>query len=395
MVKVSEIKVKLQDAMDELAIQKLISLCREDHSLHHPGLGGRREVAACIASRCKERWVNMSNREKAPFINMVSVGMVEKCLVPENILVSGDALKTKMRKKLTPQFGSVDFKYENEDILKEEMYLPPVSKDDVKTEAIDLVMCQQGEQILSCEQLIQDMEDPLGQQDTNTYLSGTKKCYVLISKVNIPLSFFPSGRVLRPYLCNVCEKGFLSDKERQYHENRHYKLKSSKCTSCDSTFTTPGELNRHVKYKHTNKKYFQCNECAYSCVENAKLQRHMRTHTGERPFQCPDCSYSAADRFKLKRHIRVHTGEKPYKCDMCNVTFSQQNSMKEHRNTHISGIPIFQCNLCSKTCKRKRDLRTHMSKFHSSEYVMICSKCDQNFSDRASLKVHQQSHRGD
>ena len=29
---------------DELALLKMISLCREDHSLHHPGLGGRKEV---------------------------------------------------------------------------------------------------------------------------------------------------------------------------------------------------------------------------------------------------------------------------------------------------------------------------------------------------------------
>ena len=45
-VNVSAITVKPQVAMDqdELALLKMISLCREDHSLHHPGLGGRKEV---------------------------------------------------------------------------------------------------------------------------------------------------------------------------------------------------------------------------------------------------------------------------------------------------------------------------------------------------------------
>ena len=209
-----------------------------------------------------------------------------------------------------------------------------------------------------------------------------------------------SGQILclsnvRPYLCSVCEKGFLSDRARQFHENRHYRLKPSKCASCEASFTTSGELDRHVKYKHTNKKYYQCHECAYSCVEKAKLQRHMRIHTGERPFQCLDCSYSAADRFNLKRHIRVHTGEKPYVCDVCEATFSQQNSMKEHRNTHINGMPVFQCTVCIKTCKRERDLRVHMTRFHSNDHELNCYKCGNRFPDKPSLKVHQRSHQGE
>ena len=107
---------------DELAILKLISLCRKDHSLHHPGLVGRREVDTCIASRCRERWATMSNREKAPFIHVVSVGRTEKSKVPKNILVSGEALKSKRRKKFTPRFsGYLVFSKENRRKVMDEM----------------------------------------------------------------------------------------------------------------------------------------------------------------------------------------------------------------------------------------------------------------------------------
>ena len=122
--KISEITVKPQVAMDqdELAILKLISLCREDHSLYHPGLGDRREVAACISSRCRERWATMSKREKSPFIKMVSVGRVEKLTVPKNILVTGETLKSKRRKKFTPRFsGYLVFSKENRDKVMEEL----------------------------------------------------------------------------------------------------------------------------------------------------------------------------------------------------------------------------------------------------------------------------------
>ena len=75
---------------EELAILKLVSLCREDHSLHHPGLGGRKEVAACIAGRSRARWATMSEREKAPFLDMVSGSRVSKPMASgKKILMSG------------------------------------------------------------------------------------------------------------------------------------------------------------------------------------------------------------------------------------------------------------------------------------------------------------------
>ena len=89
-------------------------------------------------------------------------------------------------------------------------------------------------------------------------------------------SHMKSHSNVRPFLCNVCERGFKTDRERKYHENRHYKLRPSKCSSCEASFTTPGELARHEKYKHTGKKSHHCTECDYSCVELAKLKRHKR-----------------------------------------------------------------------------------------------------------------------
>ena len=40
-------------------------------------------------------------------------------------------------------------------------------------------------------------------------------------------SHIKSHSDVRPCLCNVCEKGFKTDRERKYHENRHYNLREA------------------------------------------------------------------------------------------------------------------------------------------------------------------------
>ena len=119
---------------EELAILKLVSLCREDHSHHHPGLGGRREVAACIAGRCRLRWATMSEREKAPFLHMVLGMGVKKPSVPGKMtlvswgklvqppMLGKKTLVSKKKKKYQPRFsGFLVFSKEIKRTVLEEM----------------------------------------------------------------------------------------------------------------------------------------------------------------------------------------------------------------------------------------------------------------------------------
>jgi uncharacterized Zn-finger protein len=52
--------------------------------------------------------------------------------------------------------------------------------------------------------------------------------------------------------------------------------KPHNCKFCDATFTTSGELVRHVRYRHTHEKPHKCTDCDYQSVELSKLKRHMR-----------------------------------------------------------------------------------------------------------------------
>ncbi|CAF3355538.1 unnamed protein product [Rotaria sp. Silwood1] len=192
-----------------------------------------------------------------------------------------------------------------------------------------------------------------------------------------------------------CDRSFKTTIQLTNHVNTHLGVKPFQCKFCSFSFTTSGELIRHVRYKHTLEKPHRCDECGYATVELSKLRRHIRTHTGEKPYACPHCSYCSPDTFKLKRHLRVHTGERPYQCTICNFRFTQSNSLKAHMLTHQAEKPSFPCSYCPSVMARKSDLRYHVSKQHSRQSEPLsCNKCDEDFPDKYTLRMHGKTHKG-
>ena len=59
--------------------------------------------------------------------------------------------------------------------------------------------------------------------------------------------------------------------------------------------------------KSTNKtKSYSCNSCNSKFSTKGNLLVHQRSHTGERPFACEKCASSFSTKGNLKRHIKAH-----------------------------------------------------------------------------------------
>ncbi|KAL7648206.1 UNVERIFIED_CONTAM: hypothetical protein RMT77_000109 [Armadillidium vulgare] len=85
-------------------------------------------------------------------------------------------------------------------------------------------------------------------------------------------------------------------------------------------------------YFKKSRRLLTCSYCPYRTVYGTNLKRHIRfKHTKEKPFQCSVCCKRFSTKTELNIHIRIHTGEKPYQCDKCNRRFSQKITLKNHQ----------------------------------------------------------------
>ncbi|GLV36358.1 uncharacterized protein CBL_08850 [Carabus blaptoides fortunei] len=156
----------------------------------------------------------------------------------------------------------------------------------------------------------------------------------------------------KPFLCDLCGKGFKNPKQLRNHKIIH-KVKTIEkmqcCSYCDRTFADKRLLKVHVAGVHEKIKPFCCSYCGYKAASNGALKLHIRQHTGEKPFTCDNCDYSTSDHNSLRRHKSRHSGEKKYKCMHCDYACIQSSTYKTHLKTKHPGLEedhMFSCRHC-------------------------------------------------
>nr|pir hypothetical protein Y38H8A.6 - Caenorhabditis elegans [Caenorhabditis elegans] len=79
----------------------------------------------------------------------------------------------------------------------------------------------------------------------------------------------------KPFVCEICGKGF--------HQNGNYK-------------------NHRLTHEDTKK--FSCSICSRAFHQSYNLAFHMFTHEEHKPFTCHVCSKGFCRNFDLKKHLR-------------------------------------------------------------------------------------------
>ena len=109
---------------------------------------------------------------------------------------------------------------------------------------------------------------------------------------------------------------------------------SAKCTVCGKSFSSTGNLSRHMR-THSDVRPFPCPHCPKRFRQNAHLKKHVRTHTGEKPFECEYCGRKFTQKVTLIGHVRAkHTKEKPFGCQICDKRFPTRNHLRAHVKRH-------------------------------------------------------------
>ncbi|KAK8770553.1 hypothetical protein V5799_012982, partial [Amblyomma americanum] len=137
-----------------------------------------------------------------------------------------------------------------------------------------------------------------------------------------------TGHLWRHHLCDMelhqcdqCDfRTYSLSKLENSHKRTHGEERPFLCDVCGKGFKTGKQLRNHKLHRdsvHRKLRPFLCSYCGHRASSQSSLKMHLRQHTGEKPFACNLCEYRTGDHNSLRRHKMRHSGTKPYKCPHC------------------------------------------------------------------------------
>lgn len=268
---------------------------------------------------------------------------------------------------------------------------------------------------------------------------------LIYCKYLLIIYFLEIDRLPDSFVCDICDKEFLSEQELSEHNSIHFntntelkcehcgkifnKLKNlcehsrshnkreHICEVCNKAFLTIKHLNNHMDGHLEGEKY-SCKICGAKFKRKSQIKNHVENHRKEHPHICHICNKGFKKSYWLVDHIYSHTGEKRYECPICYKKFIHRNALRVHKRRHDPTdtficekcghaysvrktathyncpkcLPEYVCEICSKSFKHRPSFMRHI-KIHTGTKEHVCHICNHGFIQKAAYNTHMNSHK--
>lgn len=191
--------------------------------------------------------------------------------------------------------------------------------------------------------------------------------------------------------CPHCFKWFNSHSHFNLHLKNHIRplkrkrnLKYYYCEACDYRSLNKNTLEAHINKAHLNIRPFICEICQKGFYKKRNLTQHFVTHEKKKEKTCEICGDTFMNEKTLIEHLMLHSGLKPFKCDKCGAEFITSGRRLEHiKRKHMEKDEC--CIICDKKFSLKKDLNSHLKNVHGAENFIL--KLDNEQTELQVIKV--------
>ncbi|ELU00326.1 hypothetical protein CAPTEDRAFT_145894, partial [Capitella teleta] len=131
--------------------------------------------------------------------------------------------------------------------------------------------------------------------------------------------------------CEICGKKFT----RRAHLNRHLRIhdpeKPFKCPHCEYRGCEKSDITKHITI-HEAPKYV-CEICNKAFRHQKNKDLHVKRHKGQKDYKCGVCDFYGYTFTDIRKHIeRKHSDTRHLYCANCLAYFKNETTYKVNHN---------------------------------------------------------------
>jgi hypothetical protein len=245
---------------------------------------------------------------------------------------------------------------------------------------------------------------------------GCPKCNRMIRDINLRthLEDEHSDMLEKRFKCTyedctytASKKGNIVSHIKKVHKKDEH---TQKCDRCDKTFVYAHELKRHLEDTHLGLRPFVCEKCGKGYLSQNLLSQHQAKptckHSGAKQYKCERCDIDFNKALSYVKHFHMVHGSQPpnmdagpaFLCDSCPKMYINQRTLDKHHQHVHEGVPKgprqkevrLQCPHCEKRLPKPK-LEEHIKSKHEMNTPFKCDKCTRSFGTSPFLQAHKKN----